>query len=496
MKITPKLKTSLFVSAIAFIGFVVRIPALSKHYALGPDDGVYGLSAVAVSKGQVPFRQTFSSQGGYFLELITLPVRIFSDSFWAPRVVSILAGCAIGICIFFIGKRIMPETWSFFAGIAVVLSGTLLRTTSAITSDGLVCLISLLCIIATLRFIDKHTIERAVIAGVLLGFGTGTKNVFMIPAIVFMVASTVKTPISQRFLAGAISVGVFIAPFAIFGFQEVWDQSVIYHLEKNDQLSISKNINKIITTISTFDIVFVLLFIATLIGSVALILQYHGISQHLKKSIFSLSPDSGYITRFLTLFYLLPTALVLIFQNPLFRNHLAIVMPIAYLLMIRFMYFLYIRNIFKVKELASIRVIGSIAFCVLAAVGLISVMTVNESLYKRHRGNKEAVKLLSQLNNSAIVLTDDPGLVWTAGLMVPEMMTDASRYRFSSKTESIRLTSNDFKNKVGKPNVCAAVQSHIQKPELLDIASWVPTSWSRQQIGDYTIWINPSMDCK
>ncbi len=484
----------LFVAAL-----VVRIPVATHHHSLGPDDGVYGMSALSVSRGLAPFRDTFSSQGGYFLELISVPVRIFPDLFMSPRIISILTGCAIAVCTFFISKRIMPETWAFVAGMLCAVSGTLLRTTGPITSDGVVALAALLCIITALRFVDSPTLARAIVAGSALGFGTQIKNVFMIPVIIFLIAITLKTPLVLRLTAGITSIAVFALPFFLYGPQHVWDQSFVYHMEKNDQQSISANAQKIVTTLSSFDMIYVALFVLVVIGSIATLFLFPEAVRGYARRFFhfptSAHSRGEHTANYLTIFYFIPAVALMVIQTPLFRNHLAIIVPVGYIVLVYFFRKLCLRFLRQKTNVRVPLLVGLIPIAVLAAISSY-IATINSSTFAPYKGNAQAQKLLEPLRSDAIVLTDDPGLVWAAGLHVPRLFTDVSRYRFSSQTPSIALTQESFSDQIGKDRVCAAVQSPIQNAKLLNIAHWVPSTWEKHHVGKYTLWIDPSQQCQ
>ncbi|HMS24314.1 MAG TPA: glycosyltransferase family 39 protein [Acidimicrobiia bacterium] len=495
-------RTHIYVVVIFLVALVARIPAMKAHYALGADDGVYGMSAVAISEGARPFKGTFSSQGGYFLELISAPSQIFNNLFWAPRIVPILAGCCIAVCVFFLGKRFMPESLALLAALSCAVSGTLLRTTGPITSDGIVTLVILICILTAFHFIDNPTFARAIVAGIALGFGTQIKNVFMIPVIIFLIALTIHTPFTKRLVAGFSAVIVFVLPFFLYGYRRVWDQSIAYHLEKHDERSLSTNLEKIFTTLSSFDLVYILLFLIATFGFCAVLIRKFRSQQSffvVIKSLFRIGSadphNKRWEVRALAIFYFVPAVLLMVVQTPLFRNHLAIIIPVGYVVMYSLAFDAYARRSDKLSRSVSMGITGAVLAIIVTASLFSYIATINNSTFKESRDHVQATRILKQIKNGSIVLTDDPGIAWSTGLRVPQMFTDASRYRFSAETKSIQFTSDSFAQHVNAPNVCAAVQSPLQKPELLNIDEWVPTTWQKAVRGKYTLWINPSREC-
>ena len=239
--------------SLILISLFVRLPLFFRNWSLGTDDGIYAISTRHIAKGNIPFRNVFSSQGGWFLEIQAIPVWVMRNVFFAPRIMSLLTGIAITVLVFKIASLLITRNWAFVAGLLTSLSGTVIRTTSAITSDGMVVAFSLLCILLALKFIEDETNKNSVFLGLALGLGCSIKSIFMIPTIIFLIVSTYKSSIRARATAIITSLIVFILPYILFGFKNVWNQSVAYHLDKDDPLKLKSNIAKITTTVFKFD---------------------------------------------------------------------------------------------------------------------------------------------------------------------------------------------------------------------------------------------------
>ncbi|HET6392052.1 MAG TPA: glycosyltransferase family 39 protein, partial [Blastococcus sp.] len=161
-------RTRTDVLVLAAAALVVRLPAYFAQRHLHPDDGVYGMSVVAMRDGGVPYREVFSSQGPLHLPLLYLGDLIGLRTFNAPRVMPVLSGVAITLLTYFIGRRIATRTGALLAAAAVAMSGTVLWVTGPITSDGPTLAFVLGALLAALRYRESPSSGRAVVVALLL----------------------------------------------------------------------------------------------------------------------------------------------------------------------------------------------------------------------------------------------------------------------------------------------------------------------------------------
>lgn len=470
---------------VFLLAAAVRLPYIGRDYPLGFDDGVYAASVHHVATGMSPFRDVFSSQGPYFLEIIALPARFAHNSSVAPRLIPFIAGCLVAVCTLVLARRFMPPGWAFFCSLIVAASGTLLRTTTPITSDGILALCVVICVLLAYRLCESPRIVNAVILGITLGIACGIKSIFMIPTLVFLVAITWKLSIKLRAIIVGTSLAVFALPFIVFGISRVIEQSVLYHLGKDESLSLSSNINKFGTTFGQFDIELLILFtLAVIISTVSLIRNHSREGSFVHRLVAFITPD---VTQVRTLFIwlLVPTFALMLIQTPIFRNHLAaLVVPMA------------LYSCWVLSQHMRTRILLWIGVSAVALT-IISLMNLSHNGGLSISGDKKkAIAVISSLNSRAVVLTDEPGLVIYAHRNVPSFFEDTSRYRFLSKRTELSLNEQDYTNALKHSKVCAIADSPIQSESIVDLASVVPDSWIRVHSGAYKVWINPAMSCQ
>src|ERR671911_2058071 len=81
-------------AVLAGIAVVLRIPAYVASRHLTYDDGFFGLSAIEMRHGVVPFRELFSPQGPLFLPLLYVADLLGLRTANAPRLLPLAAGAA------------------------------------------------------------------------------------------------------------------------------------------------------------------------------------------------------------------------------------------------------------------------------------------------------------------------------------------------------------------------------------------------------------------
>src|SRR5688572_31392151 len=86
-------RTMLF--ALVAGALLIRLPAFFATDHLGFDDGVYGVSALAMRDGEVPYRDIFCPQGPLFLPLVWLADLLGFRTLNAPRLLPLAAGAVV-----------------------------------------------------------------------------------------------------------------------------------------------------------------------------------------------------------------------------------------------------------------------------------------------------------------------------------------------------------------------------------------------------------------
>src|SRR6266545_6256935 len=123
-------------AALAVVAVLLRIPAFVASRHLTYDDGFFGLSALEMRHGVVPFRDLFSPQGPLHLPLLYIADLVGLRTTNAPRVLPIVAGAAVSVVTYAAGRRITSRYGAIVAALLVTTSGSVLWTTAGIASDG------------------------------------------------------------------------------------------------------------------------------------------------------------------------------------------------------------------------------------------------------------------------------------------------------------------------------------------------------------------------
>jgi 4-amino-4-deoxy-L-arabinose transferase-like glycosyltransferase len=476
---------------VGLLALVVRLDLLFRDYPLSFDDGVYAMSIDHVTDGQSPFGDVFSSQGGYFLTLISVPARIFGDSFWSFRLVPLLTGIFLAIATMFVARRFTSTSFAFLAGISVALSGTAIRTTTPITSDSLVALAALCVVLLTYFYLSHPRISRALLLGAAIGLGCGIKSIFMIPTLIFVLVVTWRTSWWHRIAAAITSVVIFAIPFALFGITDTLDQSVFYHLDKTDSLDVADNISKITSTYFSFDLALSVLAILATISACMYVVKTRFFRRTSARDFFSRIFDIHHPLSYL-LFVFLPTLLMLVVQAPLFRNHLVLLIPCLAV------YTFWLLDKFFASLHGHASTVGLILVSLILVSGSwLSITAVyQDSLVVRNRAFDEAVKTVKIIPRDGLILTNEPGVAWAAQRDVPIGLEDTSRYRFSTTRDSIALNEDVVREFLANDNVCAIVASPEHIPPIIDFEQVAPSSWVKVLDKDFVVWINPSFICQ
>lgn len=478
--------TKLSLVLILLASIISRLPLISRAYPLSFDDGVYLTSAKAVSNGHMPFRDVFSSQGAYFLELIALPQRILPDVLWAPRIATLFFATISAFCIFFISKRFMNEQLSFLCALTFVLSGSLIRTSASVTSDVVVVSFALLSVLATLRLCETKTKYGIVLLGIAIGVGVGIKSVFMIPTLIYILVVTRKMAIKVRLLFIGISIVVFVLPFLFFGPSKVLEQSVFYHLGKKETLDLSSNISKIFTTSSSYDI---FIFASSLLALIYI--AYLGIRLFTSSKTKSFALPEYWNASSISLFLLAPTLLLLLVQTPLFRNHLTIIMPFLCL----WIFSTYTKLHTNLSATNQKYVYAALTVLILVSSYLSFLHVLDDSLIRRDENRDKTIEAVSKINSKSLVLTNEPGIAHFANRSVPLFLEDTSRYRFNSENKDLAISLDTFESHIIDGSACAIVDSPVHKPRVISFDEIAPEAWSLSEFGEYKVWINPSKQC-
>lgn len=421
---------------LAGLALLARVPAFVSSAHLTFDDGVFGASAVAMRHGGLPFRDVFSSQGPLFLPLVWLGDIIGLRTANAPRVLSVLAGVAITLLVYWIGRRLGGEGVGILAALTAGLSGSVLWTTGPLAADGVGLALALAAVATALSHRDEATLGKAIAIGGLIGASFAVKSLFAVPpAMVIAWVFLERREWARIGAALAAALAVVVVTALPWGLPAVWDQAVDYHLDAAGSRTPGGNLSKVATTAWDRDLLVIGLLAAGIVTAVSRRARSRPSGDSARRphdwwaAVAPIAPVAAWLVAIL---------LVLVLEHPLWRPHLThLVAPAA------------IMGAYAAR--AHLRAVG----ITLALVGIAHLVSNRDILWPvgYDRAESRAVADLEALPPDAIAIGDEPGFMWRAGLRTPDDLVDASVLRIDSG----RLTGATVAAAAGEEEVCAVL---------------------------------------
>ncbi len=412
----------------------LRIPALLAARHLSFDDGVYGASAVAMRHGGLPFRDVFSSQGPLFLALVWLADLLGLRTLDAPRLLAVASGLALVLAAWSAARALQLSTGAaaLAAGL-VATSGSVLWVTGPLTSDGPGLALAAWAVTAALWYRRTPSIGLAVGAGTLLGAALSVKSLLLSAAVP---VGLILLP-NRRHLASAVAAAgaISLAAALPWGLGNVWDQAFRYHLEAAGPRTPGRNLRKVMSTLGDRDLPLLVAGLGSAIG--AAVRRRTSVTEPRTVARWG----EGLVGA-----WLVSAVLVLAVEHPLWRNHVAHLIPPAALLIAG--------GFDRLRRPAAVT-----AFVVVAVTAPYHAVHLSELLWPAPPGPALAAARadLKALPAGAQVISDDPGVVWRAGRRTPDDLVDTSILRI----ESGRLTAPSLARASVRTPVCAVlVWSH------------------------------------
>jgi len=425
---------------LALLAVVVRIPSMVAPTQLGYDDGGYGLAAVAMRQGYSPFRQIFSPQGPLFLPLVHVADLIGLQHRNSPRLLAVAAGVAVTLAVYSIGLQTLDRGRAVLAAGITGASGVLLWTTGPLTGDGPGAAFATWAVAVAIAYRAKPSWGRALGVTLLAGCAVATKSLLVGPALVIAWALIA----SRRRWAhiGLVPIGAFAIVAALaapWGFENVMNDYVRYHVDKTTDRKPGVNLSKLTHTFLQRDTFLTVLGgVALLSGTVAAIrrrttrTEIGGEIDH--------DSDHRVLVGAAWAWAVIAFA-VLLLQDPMFRNHLTALVAPAALLVARY----------------------RPGWRVVAVVGVVTLPIQASFLqpvlwpYDYHGTTAEIVTQLRALPPRAWAISDEPGVVWRAGLGTDPNYVDASVLRINSSVNAIKITEPRLVRAASRRRVCAVV---------------------------------------
>jgi hypothetical protein len=420
-------------AVLAAVAVLLRIPAFVASRHLTYDDGFFGLSAIEMRDGVVPFRDLFSPQGPLHLPLLYIADLVGLRTTNAPRVLPLVAGAAVTVVTYAAGRRITSRFGAIVAATLVTTSGSILWTTAGIASDGPALAFAIGAVAVSFGYTQTPTSPRAVAAGALLGAALAAKALAA-PAglVVALLLLSRRRPRDLVYAAGAAVVVVLGAALP-WGLQRVWDQSVVYNREASRLTSYPGAVTKALHTLVDRDPIVV---VAAGLAVAMLVLARIGWVRPARTD----SPADGPLlfrpASVLVLWLAVQFAL-LVYEPAFWRPHVAfLIAPLALLVALR------------PPQLVAL-VIGA------AVVVPWYWSNVHSMLWPDPYNKTEsaAVDGLRNLPAGSLAISDEPGFLWRADRLTIPYFDDSSIKRI----EQGQVTATKLAEAAAKPDVCGVL---------------------------------------
>jgi Dolichyl-phosphate-mannose-protein mannosyltransferase len=392
---------------LGVVAVLLRLPALLASRSLVFDDGVFAASAFAMRDGEAPFRDVFSSQGPLFLPLVWLGDLVGFRTINAPRLLAVAAGVLVTVATYSCARRITTRVNALLAAGLLTTSGSILWVTGPINADGPALALSVLAVALSLRYRADPSGTCAVAVGLAAGAAVSIKAL-SVPAVAIagLVLLLSHRRVLHALVAAITGVAVYVVAAVPWGIERVWAQSFEYHDDAIRQESAAGAIGKILSTLWDRDLP---VLVALALALVVLVLARVAPGRIRLPA----SPPVATITVVgLALWAVLVVAL-LVYEPALWRAHVAHLIP----------------------PLALLAALRPPPWPVLLVAALIVVpmwaAQNREILWPDDYSGPTAalVTRLESLPADALVISDDPGVVWRAGRRPPGALADTSFQR-------------------------------------------------------------------
>jgi 4-amino-4-deoxy-L-arabinose transferase-like glycosyltransferase len=420
-------------AALAVVAVVLRIPAFVASRHLTYDDGFFGLSALEMRHGVVPFRELFSPQGPLHLPLLFVADLVGFRTTNAPRVLPLVAGAAVTVATYAGGRRIASRRGAIVAAVLVTTSGSVVFTTAGIASDGPAIAFAVAAVAVAFGYAQSPTTARATGAGALIGAAVAIKALTAPAGLA--VALLVLSRRRHRDLAYAVGAAVVVVLGAAlpWGLERVWDQSLAYNRDASRLTSYPGALTRVFHTLTDRDpyvlVAAALALLVAAIGAIAWTRATRPASSAREPLLFR--PATVLVM------WLGAELALLVYEPAFWRPHVAhLIPPLALLVALR------------PPPLVPLLV---------AAVAVTPWYFSNvDSLlwpdgYDRHE--QAAVDALRRTPSNGLVISDEPGLLWRADRLTVPSFDDSSIKRI----EQGQITASKLAAAAAKADVCAVL---------------------------------------
>jgi 4-amino-4-deoxy-L-arabinose transferase-like glycosyltransferase len=415
---------------LGMVAIVLRLPALFASRSLVFDDGVFASSALAMRRGELPFRDVFSSQGPVFLPLVWVADLLGFRTLDAPRLLAVAAGVLVTVATYACARRVTTRAHALLAAGLVTTSGSVLWVTGPINADGPSLALSVLAVALALRYRDRPRVLTAVWVGLAGGAAVSIKAL-SVPAVVVagLVVLLSHRRVRDAVTAAGVAVAVYVVTALPWGIGRVWEQSFTYHRDSRRVNTPLEAAHKIVNTLWSRDLLVV---VALALAVVAFVVR----SVVRRRSGAPGDRALTIVVAFLLLWVAMVFALLL-WEPAMWRAHVVhLVVPLALLAALR-----------------------PPPWAVLAVAALVAapvaVADNTDILWPGGYTGHEAalVRHLREFPADAQFISDDPGLVWRSGHGPPGNFADTSYQRIDDR----EITTGSLVEAAEADDVCGLI---------------------------------------
>ena len=431
---------------IAVVAVVLRLPAFFARRSLVFDDGVFGASVLAMRAGGAPFREVFSSQGPLFLPLAWFGDLVTFRTFDSPRALAVASGVVLSLATYVAGRELTTRPRALLATGLVLCSGSVLWTSAPLAADGPASACAVLTVALALIYRRAPSAPRAIVIGVLAGAAFAIKSLLVIPALVAVGLLIVSRRRSTDIVVvPGIAAAVVVLASIPWGVTQVFDQAVLYHTDAAGTRVPLENLEVVVRALVARDLPLV---VAALVA-VGAWLWHRGTGRGSDEPGAGAPSgrDPGWIGRLgagrtpIVVWALLVGG-VLLAEHPMWRSHVAHLVPPLALLV------------------ATARVRWPTLAVAAALAVPVWVVSMQPLLLPAGPDATEATigAALRSLPPGAMVISDEPGIVWRNGRRPPDRFVDTSILRIESPRRDLQITEDDVVRDAASPRVCGVVR--------------------------------------
>ncbi|GIU83556.1 MAG: hypothetical protein KatS3mg008_0331 [Acidimicrobiales bacterium] len=436
-----------------------RLPAYLADRHLSFDDGTFASSVLLMRQGAAPFREVFSSQAPLFLPLAWLGDLLGGRTLNSPRTLGVVSAVLLALAVWSAARQLGGRRAAFVAAVLATTAGSVLRVTGPLAADGPALAFGTGAVAVALRSCrsaGSGRIRGAVLSGLLLGASLATKTIEVPMAIPVLLVFTwpafraLRAPSPDRLswwryateplLVCLTVLVVYVAAALPWSPAKVWDQAVRYRADAAVDRDPAGNLAKLVSTSITRD---TSLWVFAALGSVAALVARR--SPHTRRRTelpteaastpaVEEAPSPGIL---LGAWLAAAVAWLVFVVSPLFRPHVSgVVPPLAIAI-----------SLIPVTR-------RGLALAALAASPFIWLQNRELIVDTSYSGAEaQLVSELRRLPEGALGLSDEPGLLWRAGLRTTGDLVDPSVLRIRQG----RITEKSVVEQAALPRVCAVV---------------------------------------